>query len=472
MKNLLIGVITIIFPLWVFPQGIKIHSGTNLKGGSSETNIVIGSGKLTNNGTFTHQNSTVHFTGSTDQTIDGSSSTGFYNFIINKAGDDLMLDANISIDHELQMTSGALDLKNSVVDLGETGSIIDETATNRIKVGDVNSNTGTIQATRTINEVTDFNPGNLGVRITTSANLGRITVVRGHMVQQGTGSYTTNESIARYFQVPGIGKLESDVKVEMHYWDDELNGFIDSDLTLYQWVNESAEGWWTPLDGSVDASDNLVTPAVAPYSDYFDETWYSFDFTGMFTLGSKTEPLPVELIAFDGKCNDDLVVLAWTTASEINNEMFVVQRSVDGKNFESIDSVYGAGNSNQLMNYEFMDKKPVQNAYYRLKQVDFNGEYEYSDIINTKCTDVSELQFAVYPNPFREVLNVIVINPPDLRFSVEIYSMDSRLVKSYQFEAVADKCHKTLYLDDLMPAMYVIRIISDDIVKTYKIDKQ
>ncbi|MEA3447440.1 MAG: T9SS type A sorting domain-containing protein [Bacteroidota bacterium] len=472
MKRLIINILTMILPLCLFAQGLKIHSGANLKGGNSTNDIVIGSGNWTNNGTFTHQDATVHFTGSANQKIDGSVSSDFYNLNLNKSGGDLMLGANISVEHELQMNSGDLDLQNSVADLDTTGKIINESNTNRIKVGDPSTNTGTIQATRTINSVTDCNPGNLGVLITTPNDLGSTTVVRGHQVQQGTGSYIANESVARYVQVPGIGKLESGVNVEMYYWHAELNGHNEPELIEYQKVVESPNpgAWWTPLDGSVDTGSNLVTPVDYPYSDHFDHG--SYNFTETFTLGSEKEPLPVELIAFDGTCHEDFVDLSWTTASEINNEIFLVQRSVDGNVFETIGNVQGAGNSNQLEKYDFADEKPVPNAYYRLKQVDFNGDYKYSNIINVKCINASEPQFAVYPNPFREELNVIVSNLPDSRFTIKIYSMDSRLVKNYQFEALTEETHKILFLDDLAPAMYVIRIISDDFVKTYKIDKQ
>ncbi len=475
MKKPLASILIMILPLLMFSQGLKIHSGATLKGGSSATNIVMGSGSWTNNGTFTHQNSTVHFTGSADQKIDGSSASGFYDLNINKTGGDLSLGANISVDNQLQMNSGDLDLQNSVADLGTTGTIVNETETNRIKVDNTSTNTGTIQATRTINSETDYDPANLGVLITTPDNLGSTTVVRGHQVQQGTGSYSSNYSVARYVQVPGIGKLESGVNVEMQYWVAELNGHTESELEEYQWVTESPgesweQSWWTPLNGSVNTTSNLVTPDDYPYSDHFDHGSYNFSET--FTLGSEKTPLPVELIAFNGKCHDDFVSLTWTTASEINNEMFIVQRSVDGNIFENIGTVQGSGNSNQLEMYEFYDENPMQNAYYRLKQVDFNGDYEYSDIVNVKCTDTSEPQFAVYPNPFREELHVIVSNLPDPRFTLEIYSMDSRLVKNYQFEAPTDNYQRTLYLDDLVPAMYIIRIISADFVKTYKIDKQ
>ncbi|MGM0650111.1 MAG: T9SS type A sorting domain-containing protein [Bacteroidota bacterium] len=472
MKGLIISIILIILPFCLDAQGLIIHSGTHLKG-SNNANVVIGSGSWTNNGSFTHQNATVHFTGSAEQQIEGSSSSSFYNLNVNKSGGDLTLGTNINVDNELQMNGGDLDLRNSTADLGTTGMIIDETETNRVKVGDINANTGTIQATRTINNVSAYDPGNLGVLITTPNDLGSTTVVRGHQVQLGIGTYSSNESIARYIQVPGIGKLESGVNVEMQYWDTELNGHIPSELEVYQWVKESAEEWWTPLAGSVNTTNNLFSPANEPYSDYFDEpNWYPLDFTDKFTMGSENIPLPIELIKFDGACQDNTVTLEWKTASETNNEIFIIQRSPDGNDFVDIGSVDGSGNTNQLSEYQYDDTEPLINAYYRFKQVDFDGTYEYSPIINISCVDVDEPVFSVYPNPFRDVLHVEAGNMPDHLCHLKIYSMDGRLIDNFQIEAPANGFHEILYLDNLVPAMYMIRIISGDFVKTYKIDKE
>ncbi len=101
-----------------------------------------------------------------------------------------------------------------------------------------------------------------------------------------------------------------------------------------------------------------------------------------FTLGgdSNENPLPIELLHFTASSNDSEVLLSWATASEINNDFFTLERSADMRSVEIIGHVQGAGNSNQTLTYQFTDPHPLTGInYYRLKQTDFDGSYEYSD---------------------------------------------------------------------------------------------
>lgn len=113
------------------------------------------------------------------------------------------------------------------------------------------------------------------------------------------------------------------------------------------------------------------------------------------------EPLPVELVHFSAKTFESKQVKCeWTTASEINNDFFEVQRSADGQNFETIGLVDGTGNTSSYSNYHFMDAVPLQGLnYYRLRQNDYDGNFEYSVIIKVEVA--SEL-YSIYPNPVKE----------------------------------------------------------------------
>lgn len=92
--------------------------------------------------------------------------------------------------------------------------------------------------------------------------------------------------------------------------------------------------------------------------------------------------LPVELLYFDYSIVSSQVILNWATSSETNNNYFTIERSTDGISFETIATINGAGNSNSLLTYHFTDKNPIQGtSYYRLKQTDFNGKFEYFNAI-------------------------------------------------------------------------------------------
>lgn len=120
-----------------------------------------------------------------------------------------------------------------------------------------------------------------------------------------------------------------------------------------------------------------------------------FDLT---LIGSVTN-LPVELTEFNALCNGNETVLSWATASEHNNDYFAVERSTDAQNFEVIETVHGQGTSTQSHQYIVVDDGPRSGiAYYRLKQVDFDGAFEYSDVIAVDC-GITEDKIELYPNP-------------------------------------------------------------------------
>ncbi len=95
-----------------------------------------------------------------------------------------------------------------------------------------------------------------------------------------------------------------------------------------------------------------------------------------------TEPLPIELLSFTATPTENTVELEWTTLSEINNDFFTVERSADAVNFNEVLRKDGAGNSTVIKNYSDTDFSPLQGvSYYRLKQTDYNGSFEYSQIV-------------------------------------------------------------------------------------------
>ena len=119
-----------------------------------------------------------------------------------------------------------------------------------------------------------------------------------------------------------------------------------------------------------------------------------------FTLATRDQtasPLPVELTTFTAKTLTDKVQLNWATATEVNNDYFEVQRSGNGQDFEHLKTVNGVGNSNTTNHYETFDKDPLKGlSYYRLKQVDFDGSFTYSDIVTAEFNGQG---ISIYPNP-------------------------------------------------------------------------
>lgn len=113
---------------------------------------------------------------------------------------------------------------------------------------------------------------------------------------------------------------------------------------------------------------------------------------------SANTALPIHLLSFDGRIEGNGVYLVWKTASELNNIGFNLQRSTDGVNWTSIETIGGAGTTTKTTSYEFRDRMPSSGMnYYRLEQQDADGSLSYSRIIGMRAADVAELRLS--PNP-------------------------------------------------------------------------
>jgi hypothetical protein len=127
--------------------------------------------------------------------------------------------------------------------------------------------------------------------------------------------------------------------------------------------------------------------------------------------GGGSAPLPVELIKFDAQAlQAHTAQLDWMTASEIDNSHFVIERSYNARDFEDIQTVQGAGNSDHLLRYGYLDNtiaKDQNTVYYRLRQVDFDGTEAFSPIRKVDFNEDLQLgQTVIYPNPTSDVINV------------------------------------------------------------------
>lgn len=134
--------------------------------------------------------------------------------------------------------------------------------------------------------------------------------------------------------------------------------------------------------GTGTISLNPLTPGQTYYiaADGFAGDNCAWEFTGTGII------LPIELASFEGFNNGHEVELYWTTASEINNDYFTVQRTLDGRTYEDIGIVSGAGTSYETNYYSFYDHNPYKaTSYYRIKQTDFDGKFKYTDVIAIKA---------------------------------------------------------------------------------------
>ncbi len=175
------------------------------------------------------------------------------------------------------------------------------------------------------------------------------------------------------------------------------------------------------------------------------------------TFSPSTVPLRmVDFTIFNEKAQ---VRLTWTTANEVNTSHFVIERSADGTNYESIGQVTSL-NISTGGNYNFADQFPKTGvSYYRLKQVDADGKYEYSKVLTVKRT-ISDM-ITILPNPATGYFKITSTTTDPLH--VKIYAADGRLIVSGMYTP-----GEQISISKLIPGMYMATIND----KTYKLIKQ
>ena len=338
---------------------------------------------------FVASTSTLSFTGTTEQNLNFTSTPTFNNITVNKASEDLKIGGNIKVASTLTMTLGDINLNSYNIDLETTGTLASEKETSRIK-----GNTGSITAVRTVGQgVTSLNVAGLGAILTTpnnaANNLGSVSVIRSHSSFGSGNNATPNRS---YDVTPSLNTGLS-TTLRLSYLTSEIPVGAVTPVNIYRSTN-GATNFAAPEAGTVSTGTNFVQlTGITSFSKWVP---------GGATPPSN--PLPVELSHFAASREQNLIPIVWTTTMERNNQEFVIEKSTDGTNFEAVASIAGVGNTNNVTNYNYnLLNAPEAAVFFRLKQVDFDGQYAYSKIIavspSTELGNVNESEFSIFPNP-------------------------------------------------------------------------
>lgn len=397
----------------------------NLKG-SDESN---GSGRITGEGF-------VELAGNDIQHIPAMQ----YNNLVIDNVCNVKLSGSIHIAGLLQMKRGLLDLSGFDINLGEHAQLQeqeDENISSRVY-----GTSGVIRTVRNLNSPSGEIAG-LGLEISSHKNLGTTLIERGHSELNGTDE---SKSILRWFNIKPENNEDLNATLVYHYFMSELNVYGENDnFSLFKRKSDEIEWVWVPSE--LDALNRKLTAEnVNEFS-----TW---------TAGSSDDPLPIVLLSFEAKPMNNEVEVSWVTATEINNDFFTVERSHDGVNFTPIGTKDGVGTTSQMQQYSLTDKNPITGvAYYRLKQTDFNGDFEYSKIISVYTEAAQSTEVSVYPNPNNGLFNVITGG--EKTTELKIYNMLGKMVYSTN----AAPGHVTsVDISGLQKGIYTVILYGDDII--------
>ncbi len=241
------------------------------------------------------------------------------------------------------------------------------------------------------------------------------------LTNNGTATGATYTNAYWVINVSGGSGYTYDITL---YYDDALLGTIatEANMVVAKKATGTAGTWGLRSTTINTTSNTLTVSGLTSFSE--------------FAGSENATPLPVEWLSFTGKNVLDNVELNWTTASEKNNKEFVVERSSDMLNFETAGVIKGKGNSNTPSDYRFTDVKPfneVSTLYYRIKQVDFNGDFEYSSVIAVSKDKVGNgvTIETINPNPFTQQLHVTLNHVSEGNVTIAVYDMSGKVLYTH-----------------------------------------
>ncbi len=193
----------------------------------------------------------------------------------------------------------------------------------------------------------------------------------------------------------------------------------------------------------------------------------------ILTIGVVT---PVSVTAFKGEHKGTANLLSWRTLNELNNRGFSVERSLDGRTFTTIGFVKSTakqGNSSETLSYQFVDEKPFNKGFYRLKQIDVDGRFAYSPIITLKASSALELSLlSVYPNPAKNVINLVVAGASSNKVNIIITDLAGKVVKQQTAQLSSEDNIVKMDVASLVSGNYLVRIVTNNASAVHKFFKQ
>ncbi len=214
-------------------------------------------------------------------------------------------------------------------------------------------------------------------------------------------------------------------------------------------------------NGTANFGENITTNGIPGGTSFTVNAIDGNGCSGIVTNDGPTckEPSPIELIRFEGEVQTTGNLLEWSTASEFNNEYFVLERSVDGIDFETVAMVESKGEGTRLQDYEWFDKYVVSGvSYYRLQQVDYDGQFTYSDIIALERGEV-ELGFtSIAPIPVIDRVSVSFTTGQSTTITMNMYDLLGKLIMTRVVEAENGINEIAIDMTDFSPGIYFIAL--------------
>jgi hypothetical protein len=426
-------------------NGQVIRAGKNFTISTNGTyisgnNTLQIAGDMSNAGVFTANSGLVEFNGTANQQFSQTGSGTFYNLGINNGTATNTVTFNPSVTtvtNQLILTRGiaVTDISSATASSQKEISVTNSAANAVTGYSASSFVSGKLRRSVSGLNAYDYPVGALAsgqarynlIRMTVTSNLG-VSSVAGYFKTTSYASGTPTRinnvdytvcSGGFWDLTPNTSTLASGARYSLSIYPDAAFTCLGTRTFLKR--PNSTQPW--SFDGSTWQDENTRT-GVQSFSEYV-------------VASAGNVSLPVELLNFTGRLKEEQVHLNWVTASEKNNDFFEVQRSLDARSFEAIGKVKGAGTTQERLAYSFVDETPQSGiSYYRLMQVDFNGQVSYSPVLAIHNSDVVDAA-KLFPNPISvgEEAHLQIRTALARTYSLQILNMQGRELSSHSYQA-------------------------------------
>lgn len=357
-------------------------------------------------------------------------------------GGDKSLTGATQVNGILGLFDGLLFTGDHDLNIGIAGSVTGGSFTTYILTSGAGSLRRRVTTTPVLFPVGTFTGYNPAILVNTgTADTYAVRVADGVYQHGVSGNLLTTGVVDKTWLVeetnPGGSNLSLNVQ-----WNgfDELGGFNRFACYLAHYDGGWAQDLEAPASGS------------GPYT----RTRTGIQNLSPFAVGSQGV-LPVEFVRFSGKAGRDGVILSWETAAETNNRHFVVERDTSGSGFQALAEVPGAGNSDQPIAYTWLDAQPFNGlAYYRLRQVDLDGQSQFSDVIAVSLSPVGEPGFRLFPTLAAARVTLSFDQVPGEKTPVLICHPMGKILGETQIQPGVQSVE--LEVEHLRPGWYLLRV--------------
>lgn len=341
---------------------------------------------------------------------------------------DLVLGGSLSVNGLLTLTDGHIELGNNNLIVATSTSFVGGSGNSYLKI---NGN-GVVQVTQSRGSSRlypiGYNPYlPIEIEIPAAGNFDNrtfeLSLINGIYENPETNDVLQDDNVVGKTWFVNPTAVASNVSVTVYWPQSEEIGTFNRALSSLSYWSEGFGSWINQNFAAANGNDPYNKTVTGVYFSPFADLW--------FGVGSTGSALPVEFTNFEVEHNsfNNSAILNWQTAMEENNSHFEIERSFSATDWEKVERVEGQGNTFDITDYQFIDQLETLNSkpetiYYRLKQVDYNGAFEYSEIRTLNFKQETRNSFELWPNPVAG--NVINLSAVD---DYEVVTIEGIVIK-------------------------------------------